>query len=993
MEVQIDGSEAEEEMSDDAAAADKLRLEGPSLKAAKKARAKGEIEEQQEDDEHTEYEGVAPKVARDPGQPTAIEKAAHNVTHVPYRSWCPHCVRGRAKGRQRRRLCMSRDDDIPHAAIDYTFLTENGMVSGADIGEEEKESERLSMTVLVMKDSTLGSVWAYPVAKKGSSDEMWVTEQMIEDLDTMGLNDCRLTFKADQEKSTGDLQNTVKRKRGAEGLGTAIENSPVGDSNNNGKVERAIQEVGGVSRTFRSALEARIGAKVGLDHPITPWLVRHAAQVITRYQIRSSGKTSYRRAKGYDSKLPVCEFGELIHFKPLKTTASEQAGSFEDRMVEGVWLGNIIRTGENIVAMRDGSGIFNVGSTDGVYKVGDIMRQSEKDRWSKEAIDSVRGTPKDPCPELTRNGARHKFPTYVKPNLRRYKSPAERTEGEDDDGNGPRRLQITRKDIAEHGPTDDCRGCRAIMRDDGSHRAHSEECRQRIEEAVASSSGGKDRVDRAVERMTRAIVEHSEAALERMEKARQDKEANEPKQPQAATGVETPRAQPSTPRPGTPAEPREDENSADDDMFMPSEDEAADPTVTYESDAETDRSMGSRGTSYPSPPTSPDQGPAPAPAPPTQSGSSSKRRAEVTTEELNPDQKFQTVDTDSESDTKNFGWTGFDEGDMDASAVSESRKKCLGCRQTFKSRNGLHQHLREHQEHLNSAERVGRAQACNVSVSTLTEQPGADDGIALAPLLESRQQGQGVDPKLVKGHPGQKYRTEDAIPADYKWRDIGSGIIARTILQAERFVTTTTSGPAMADVKKIIVRDARTGKVLDVCEPDTTLDRHLHRPFIVPTDIRVELHMKNADEMYRRHGPDVAEIYSQPRVAAEAATQRFGKRLVRPGWSLDITMPDPIDEQPWDLSKPGKQARLKELINTTEPYFLIGSPPCTPFSNLQNLNKAKRDPRIVKEELAAGRAHLKVCCAEYTRQHKAGRYFVHEHPHSASSWEMAEVQD
>ena len=123
-------------------------------------------------------------------------------------------------------------------------------------------------------------------------------------------------------------------------------------------------------------------------------------------------------------------------------------------MVEGILLGNIIRTGENIVAMRDGSEIFNVGSTNGVYKVGDIMRQSEKDRWSKEAIDSVRGTPKDPCPELARNGARHTFPTYVKPNVRRYNNPAERVEGEDDDGSGPRRLQITKKDIAEHGPTD-----------------------------------------------------------------------------------------------------------------------------------------------------------------------------------------------------------------------------------------------------------------------------------------------------------------------------------------------------------------------------------------------------------------------------------------------------------------------------------------------------------------------------------------------------------
>ena len=122
----------------------------------------------------------------------------------------------------------------------------------------------------------------------------------------MGLNDCRLTFKSDQENSTEDLQDKIKRKRGADGLGTAIENSPVGYSNNNRKVERGIQEHGGVCRTLRSALEERLGAIIGLDHPIVPWLVRHGAQLITRYQARARGKTSYRQAKGYDSILPIC---------------------------------------------------------------------------------------------------------------------------------------------------------------------------------------------------------------------------------------------------------------------------------------------------------------------------------------------------------------------------------------------------------------------------------------------------------------------------------------------------------------------------------------------------------------------------------------------------------------------------------------------------------------------------------------------------------------
>ena len=257
--MQIDTAESEEENSGNGTYFE------PEEEAQEDAQSKGEIDErvdENEEEERTSHEGVAPKVARDPGQPTAQERLAHEVTHVPYRSWCQHCVRGRAKGRQRRKLQSQRDSCIPHAATDYTFITENGSVGNKEITEEEREAARLSMTVLVMKESTLGSVWAYPVSKKGSTDEMWVTEQIIEDLDTMGLNDCRLTFKSDQERSTEDLQKTIQRKRGTEGLGTAIENSPVGDSNNNGKVERAIQEHGGVVRTLRSALESRIGAKI-----------------------------------------------------------------------------------------------------------------------------------------------------------------------------------------------------------------------------------------------------------------------------------------------------------------------------------------------------------------------------------------------------------------------------------------------------------------------------------------------------------------------------------------------------------------------------------------------------------------------------------------------------------------------------------------------------------------------------------------------------------
>ena len=46
--------------------------------------------------EHVE-EALAPVVLRDPGAPTTAEVELHNATHLPFRSWCPSCVSGKAR--------------------------------------------------------------------------------------------------------------------------------------------------------------------------------------------------------------------------------------------------------------------------------------------------------------------------------------------------------------------------------------------------------------------------------------------------------------------------------------------------------------------------------------------------------------------------------------------------------------------------------------------------------------------------------------------------------------------------------------------------------------------------------------------------------------------------------------------------------------------------------------------------------------------------------
>ena len=125
------------------------------------------------------------------------------------------------------------------------------------------------------------------------------------------------------------------------------------------------------------------------------------------------------------------------------------------------------------------------------------------------------------------------------------------------------------------------------------------------------------------------------------------------------------------------------------------------------------------------------------------------------------------------------------------------------------------------------------------------------------------------------------------------------------------------------------------------------------------------------------------ELYSQPRIAQEAAVRRYGNTELVAGWSLDLTMRDPETDMPWDLSTPETQKKVRKMVVEMKPFMFIGSPPCTAFSQLQGLNKDRRDPTIVAKELAEACAHIAFCFEMYNIQRKANTYFAHEHPISA----------
>ena len=65
-------------------------------------------------------------------------------------------------------------------------------------------------------------------------------------------------------------------------------------------------------------LEDKLKCKIKATHPVTYWLVEHAAFIQKHYQIGADGKTPYERHKGKISKHSLCQFGEKIRYMPLK---------------------------------------------------------------------------------------------------------------------------------------------------------------------------------------------------------------------------------------------------------------------------------------------------------------------------------------------------------------------------------------------------------------------------------------------------------------------------------------------------------------------------------------------------------------------------------------------------------------------------------------------------------------------------------------------------
>ena len=296
-------------------------------------------------------------MARDPGDPTTKEREDHNATHIPFRSWCPICVKG--KGREEAHRNARGKERSCKATISFDYKT---------FGQEEDHGDKA--TAIVYKDDHTTMIFGHVCERKGESDT-WVIEKIKEDIARLGYQDVILI--GDGEPALVQVLENVKLAREAPSI--------------------IQQDYMGQVRAMKIGLEARLKCKVESDWKIMEWITELAGELLSRGQVGKDGRTAYFRLYGRNSAKAVLEIGEQVTAKPLRGRKSQKKLSLKERWVFATWVGVDAKTNEHVVVIGEGGAAIRVRI---------VLRRPASDRWNVDAVKAIQASPRVPNPENLR---------------------------------------------------------------------------------------------------------------------------------------------------------------------------------------------------------------------------------------------------------------------------------------------------------------------------------------------------------------------------------------------------------------------------------------------------------------------------------------------------------------------------------------------------------------------------------------------------------------
>ena len=132
-----------------------------------------------------------------PLRPSQREVDAHELTHLPFRNWCRHCMRGRGKEMAHVKGATDKKLEMHEFSLGYCFPGDTDGVS--------------PLTVLVVRERLTKMLLAAVVPKKGP--DMGTARRVTDFIDELGCEHLDVVTKSDREPAIKPLMREVSRLR------------------------------------------------------------------------------------------------------------------------------------------------------------------------------------------------------------------------------------------------------------------------------------------------------------------------------------------------------------------------------------------------------------------------------------------------------------------------------------------------------------------------------------------------------------------------------------------------------------------------------------------------------------------------------------------------------------------------------------------------------------------------------------------------------------
>ena len=223
------------------------------------------------DNEDESQQAQRAKGMKAPQQPTRQERLEHELTHLPYRSWCPICVKSKGRTDNHPKQASKQ----PVIQVDFTYMKAFG--------------DKQVLPVLTAIDVESGMAMAVLVQDK-NQQQQYLTRCLQTFMFECGRAQATLsttTLQSDQEEYIQNLLKAVAQKLGNN---VNIRQSPAYSSQSQGSIERFHRTLMGQVRALVQQVTTSYNLTLSVQHPIMPWIVGHAAWLLNRYAMHNTDK-------------------------------------------------------------------------------------------------------------------------------------------------------------------------------------------------------------------------------------------------------------------------------------------------------------------------------------------------------------------------------------------------------------------------------------------------------------------------------------------------------------------------------------------------------------------------------------------------------------------------------------------------------------------------------------------------------------------------------